>query len=148
MVLFRPGIIYLFSFFYLRSEVGLRCGLFASAAPIASTFAGALAYGVLNGHSHFRTWRLLFLIEGLPTILMAPVAWFFIPDSPEKARFLTKEEKDIVRARAIRQTGMVGSNRLGSVDLKALFETFLDAKAWFNAVCLPPLLSPLSSFGL
>jgi len=128
----RPGVIYLFSFFYLRREVGFRCGIFASAAPLASTFAGALAYGIVNGHSKLTNWRLLFLVEGLPTILMAPIAWYFIPDSPDKATFLSSQERTIARARAVRQTGT--SERLGSVNVKQLAQTLLDLKAWCLAV--------------
>lgn len=79
--------------------------MFASAAPLASTFAGALAYGITNGHSSLSNWRLLFLVEGLPTILLAPIAFFFIPDSPDNARFLSVEEKATARSRAVRQTG-------------------------------------------
>lgn len=79
--------------------------MFASAAPLASTFAGALAYGITSGHTDMTNWRLLFLVEGLPTICMAPVAYFFIPDSPDRARFPTLEEKEITKARAIRETG-------------------------------------------
>ena len=60
----RPGIIYLLSFFYLRREIGFRVGLFASAAPIATTFAGALAYGIVHGDSRLKNWRLLFLRGG------------------------------------------------------------------------------------
>lgn len=130
---YAPGIIYLLSFFYLRHEVGLRVGIFASAAPIASCYAGALAYGVLHGHSHLRSWRLLFLVEGLPTIAMAPIAWFFIPDSPDKARFLNSQEKAIVKSRAVRQTGHV--HRVGGLKVKELFATLLDLKAWLLAVC-------------
>ena len=128
----RPGIIYLLSFFYLRHEVGFRCGMFASAAPLASTFAGALAYGITSGHSSLSNWRLLFLVEGLPTILLAPVAFFFIPDSPDNARFLSVEEKAIAKSRAIRQTG--SSERIGSVNLKQLVQVLFDAKAWCYAV--------------
>ncbi|CAF9907043.1 hypothetical protein IMSHALPRED_005425 [Imshaugia aleurites] len=127
----RPGIIYLLSFFYLRHEVGFRCGMFASAAPLASTFAGALAYGITSGHSSLSNWRLLFLVEGLPTILLAPVAFFFIPDSPDNARFLSVEEKAIAKSRAIRQTG--SSERIGSVNLKQLVQVLFDAKAWCYA---------------
>ena len=108
---FGPGIPYLLSFFYLRHEVGFRIAIFLSAAPLATTFSGALAYGCVNvsghfrrslltnfssitsGHSHFPNWRLLFLVEGLPTLLMAPVAFFFLPDTPAEARFLNEEEK-------------------------------------------------------
>ena len=54
---YGPGIPYLLSFFYLRKELGLRCGLFLSAAPLANTFAGALAYGITSGHPSFPQWR-------------------------------------------------------------------------------------------
>ncbi len=37
---FAPGVPYLLSFFYRRKELGLRCGIFLSAAPLATTFAG------------------------------------------------------------------------------------------------------------
>ena len=129
---YAPGVVYLFSFFYLRHEVGFRCGMFASAAPLASTFAGALAYGITRGHSTLANWRLLFLVEGLPTMVMAPVAYFFVPDSPAKAQFLNNEEKTIARARAVRQTGT--SERVGSVDVRQLLLAFLDLKAWCMAV--------------
>ena len=124
--------IYLLSFFYLRHEVGFRCGIFASAAPLASTFAGALAYGITSGKPKFPSWRLLFLVEGLPTIAMTPIAFFFIPDAPNKAKFLSSEEKAIASARAVRQSGT--SQRIGSLNLKDVGLTFLDLKAWFNAV--------------
>ncbi|KAJ8122099.1 hypothetical protein ONZ43_g1617 [Nemania bipapillata] len=131
---YGPGIIYLLSFFYLRHEIGFRCGIFASAAPLASTFAGALAYGITSGHSHLANWRLLFLVEGLPTILLSIVAFFFIPDSPEKARFLDAEEKEIVKARAMRQVGTNAEARIGAPNLKEIGGILLDLKAWMCAL--------------
>ncbi|KAK7741353.1 hypothetical protein SLS63_000906 [Diaporthe eres] len=126
----RPGIIYLLSFFYLRHEIGFRCGIFASAAPLASTFAGALAYGITSGHAHLANWRLLFLVEGLPTVAMAAVAFFFIPDSPEKARFLTAAEKDITRSRAVRQVGTNPNSRVGGFNIKDIGPALIDVKVW------------------
>lgn len=130
---FGPGIPYLLSFFYLRHELGFRIGIFLSAAPLATTFAGALAYGITSGHSKLANWRLLFLVEGLPTILMAPVAFFFLPDSPDKAKFLNEEEKLIAKARGVRQVG--DTNRIGGVVWKDVAAALLDAKCWFTAVC-------------
>jgi len=101
-----PRHTYLLSFFYLRNELGLRCGIYLSAAPLATCFAGALAYGITSGHPHgISSWRLLFLVEGLPVLVAAVITWFFMPDSPEKARFLTNEELVVARARAVRQVG-------------------------------------------
>ena len=113
--------------------------MFASAAPLASTFAGALAYGISNGHSSLTNWRLLFLVEGLPTILLAPIAFFFIPDSPDHAKFLNMDEKAVAKSRAIRQTGT--NERIGAVNFKHFLETLYDAKAWGYAVRISMLRS-------
>lgn len=130
---FGPGIPFLLSCFYRRHELGLRCGLFVSAAPLASTFAGALAYGITSSHTKLASWRLLFLVEGIPTILMVPVVLRFLPDSPAKAKFLNEEEKAVARARALRQVGAV--DRIGGVSWKDIGETLLDVKSWLVAVC-------------
>jgi sugar phosphate permease len=120
------------SFFYLRRELGLRAGLFLSAAPLANTFSGALAYGITSGSPSIAKWRVLFLVEGLPTIVMAAVAWFFLPDSPEKARFLTEEEKLVVKARGVRRAG--AETRVGGVNWKEFGQGLVDPKGWILGV--------------
>lgn len=129
---FASGSIFFLSFFYRRHELGLRCGLFLAAAPLANTFAGALAYGITSGHPKFASWRLLFLVEGLPTVLMTPIAFYFLPDHPAAARFLNKDEKEVAKARALRQVGQV--ERTGSIQWGDIGATLLDAKAWITAV--------------
>ncbi|KAL4820434.1 major facilitator superfamily domain-containing protein [Aspergillus spinulosporus] len=129
---FGPGSPYLLSFFYGRRELGLRCGLFVSAAPLANTFAGALAYGITSGHALLANWRLLFLVEGAPSLAAAFLAWFYLPDHPSSAWFLTEEEKDIARARSLRRSGE--SERVGGVNLKEIFQTLLDVKPWITAL--------------
>ncbi|KAE8403011.1 major facilitator superfamily domain-containing protein [Aspergillus pseudonomiae] len=129
---FGPGTPYLLSFFYRRHELGFRCGLFVSAAPLANTFAGALAYGITSGHSKLANWRLLFLVEGSPSLLAAILAWRFLPDSPSKARFLTEEEKEVARARSLQQSGE--RERSNKINWRELAETLTDAKAWLTAL--------------
>ncbi|PYH41457.1 putative MFS transporter [Aspergillus saccharolyticus JOP 1030-1] len=128
---FGPGSPYLLSFFYRRHELGLRCGMFLSAAPLANTFAGALAYGITSGHAKIANWRLLFLVEGSPSLLAAVLAWFYLPDHPSSARFLTEEEKEVTRARSLRRSGE--SERVSGIDWRELGQTLLDAKAWLLA---------------
>jgi MFS family permease len=134
---YGPGLPYLLSFFYMRHELGLRCGIFLSAAPFATCFAGALAYGITSGHSALTNWKLLFLVEGLPSIVLAFIAWFFLPDSPEKARFLDTSEKEVARARAIRQVGQEGASRVGGISFKEVGAALLDVKNWLTAVSRP-----------
>lgn len=126
---FGPGIPYLLSFFYLRHELGFRCGIFLSAAPLATCFAGALAYGITSGSGHpVANWRLLFLVEGLPTIVMGIITFFLMPDSPEKASFLTEEEKSVARARGVRQVGDEEAHRLGHIRWRDVGAALLDLK--------------------
>lgn len=133
-IAYGPGVPFLLSFFYLRDELGLRAGLFLSAAPLANTFAGALAYGITSGSPGLAKWRVLFLVEGLPTVAMAVVTWFFLPDSPEKARFLTEEEKAVARARGVRQAG--AATRIGSIAWNEMLEGLMDLKGWILGVSL------------
>lgn len=123
---------YLLSFFYLRHELGFRSGLFLACAPLASCFAGALAYGITSGNSPIANWRLLFLVEGLPVIVMAIVTFFVLPDSPHKAWFLNEDEKRVALARGVRQVGKV--QRIGGLDIKETLRALADFKPWFTAL--------------
>ena len=107
-------------------------GIFLSAAPLATCFAGALAYGITSGHAALASWRLLFLVEGLPTVAMAGVVFFFLPDSAHEARFLNEDEKRIALARGVRQAGQ--SERHGGIDWQEVGMTFLDPKPWLTAL--------------
>ncbi|KAI3402191.1 hypothetical protein diail_120 [Diaporthe ilicicola] len=92
--------IYLSSFFR-REELALRTAIFISAAPLATTFASSLAWLItkFGENGPIAPWRLLFLVEGFPAVLVATVAWRVIPDSPEKATYLTRREKKVARLR-------------------------------------------------
>lgn len=79
--------------FYQRNELAFRTSLLLGMSPLANTFASALAYGISNIKNSIAPWRLIFIIEGAPTILFAPVVYFLLPDSPGAAKFLTEEQQ-------------------------------------------------------
>lgn len=87
---YRP---YFLSLFYQRRELAFRVSLLLGMSPLANCFAGALAYGITHIRNSIEPWRLLFLIEGAPTILFAPVVFFFLPDSPGQAKFLDEAQQ-------------------------------------------------------
>lgn len=136
---FGPGIPLLFSFFYNRQELGFRCGLFLSAAPLATTFAGALAYGITSGTYRIASWRLLFIIEAVPPLVLAFVVFFLLPDSVATADFLTDDEKALARARALRatghpNTGTAEGRSLGHLDLTEVLAAAKTPQAWIQAL--------------
>lgn len=103
---FSPGVPFFLSMFYRREELALRAGIQVSAAPLASSFAGSLAYVItkFGAKSALAPWRLLFLVEGFPGIIVAFIAWRHVPDSPETAKFLTPRQRKIAGMRLRRET--------------------------------------------
>ncbi|TWU70487.1 hypothetical protein ED733_000495 [Metarhizium rileyi] len=129
---YGPGVIYLLSFFYLRHELGLRIGIFFSSAPLATCFAGALAYGITSGHSRLANWRLLFLVEGAPVLVMSVVSYYALPNSAHDAWFLNEDEKQVALSRQIQQVGK--GSRIGSFEWRDSYSILLDAKAWLTSL--------------
>ncbi|KAG6008020.1 hypothetical protein E4U54_008758 [Claviceps lovelessii] len=97
------GIPFYLSFFFRRDELAFRTAIFVSAAPLATSFASTLAYIIIwlagKLSSPIAPWRLLFLLEGFPSVLASVKAWSVIPDGPDSASYLTEREKTVARLR-------------------------------------------------
>ncbi|POY76109.1 hypothetical protein BMF94_0832 [Rhodotorula taiwanensis] len=129
---FSPGAPLYLSFFYSRREVGFRQGIFLAAAPLASCYAGTLAYGITQIKTHaLPVYKVLFLVEGAPALPMAAVAWFFLPDKPSTARFLNERQRQIARLRTVRD-GDTG--RESGLKMRDVLEGLKDPKAWLCAL--------------
>ena len=94
---FSPGVPVYLAFFYKRDELAYRIGLFISAAPLATSFASSLAWLItkVGERSSIAPWRMLFLVEGLPSVIVSAFAWFYVPDSPGEAKYLSKRERRV-----------------------------------------------------
>ena len=94
---FSPGVPFYLSFFFRRRELAFRTGLFISASPLSSAFAGALAWLItkLASQTPFSPWRLLFLLEGFPSMLVAVWAFGFVPDGPGSVEWLSPRERKV-----------------------------------------------------
>jgi len=96
---FFPGVIY-----YLRSwfPPSARAGvvaLFMTAGPVSGVIGGPISGALLdwNHRGGLAGWQWMFLIEGIPAILLGVVAFLFLTDRPEEARWLTSAEKHWLR---------------------------------------------------
>ncbi|KAK0550447.1 hypothetical protein OC846_003644 [Tilletia horrida] len=99
------GAAWYYTTLFPRREIGFRFAVFICGSAVASAFSGALAYGLLQAKSAIAPWRLLFIIEGIPTLLMAPVTYYLLPNSLSTARFLNDRERKIALARLLMQEG-------------------------------------------
>jgi len=128
------GIPFYLSLFFKGEELALRTGFFISAAPLATSFASTLAYFIIKMGKYLpiASWRLLFLIEGFPSVLIAVYAWYIIPDSPDTASYLTKREKTVARLRLRKQKDPNASESNG-LNRKEMLSTILDPKSYLTA---------------
>ena len=140
---FSPGLPFYLSFFYKRDELALRTGLVISAAPLASSFAGSLAWLItrLGKHGPIAPWRLLFLVEGFPSVLVAVFVWLYVPDNPAQARYLTAGERKVatLRLRDEKDVKNVEANRKG-IDWREVLGTLRDPFCYLTAVSLDTFL--------
>jgi len=128
---FGPGIPLYFSLFYTKHELGLRLAYWFGFAAVAGAFGGLIAFGVQHAHAAIENWRLLFIIEGIPTILLGLIAIAFLPDRPETTSFFTEEERKIALARANRDTsGDIGYH----VNKSHIVDAFKDWKIYLGGV--------------
>ncbi|KAF8979857.1 hypothetical protein BGZ46_004952 [Entomortierella lignicola] len=111
------------SLWYRRCEHALRVAVFFSAATVAGAFGGLLSYAIsrLNGVAGLHAWQWIFILEGLPTIICAILAYFLLPDFPETSTFLTPEEKALTIKRLEIDAGPATSTEFSWQQFRSVF---------------------------
>jgi MFS transporter, ACS family, tartrate transporter len=124
---FFPGIVLYFTFWFptyhhARIVSGFLIGLpiaVAGGAPISTALLG------LDGLWGLKGWQLMYLAEGVPTVLIGLLTYFVLTDRPDQATFLTAEEKSWLSAKLASERKAKEAVRVfniwqGMFDLKVL----------------------------
>lgn len=92
---FTPGIIYYLSCWYPRSDRARAMSMFYIGAALASVIGLPLSGSILNMHGFFgiEGWRWLFLLEGIPAVLLGVVTYFYLDDAPQQAKWLEPQQR-------------------------------------------------------
>jgi MFS family permease len=123
---FFAGVVFYMTLFYTRGELGFRIALFFGSALLAAAFSGLISYAVFQiEHVAVKGWMWLFIIEGAATVIVAVVAFFWLPARPDTAWFLNDAEKAAARARSLRDAS---KSINAEFNLKACFVTWKDWK--------------------
>ncbi|PWA02414.1 hypothetical protein BB558_001454 [Smittium angustum] len=130
---FTPGIAAYLPYWYTRSELGTRMAVFFMALPLAGMFGGPAAGGlVLIKMGKLKQYQAIFLMEGLLTFLTGVLAFFFMHDYPDQAKFFTPEEKELVIRRITASQGLASKARISR---KQTWSAFTDWKVYAYSIC-------------
>ena len=93
---FFPGIVWYLGRWFPERERARAMSRFMIGIPVANAIGGPVGGALLslNGRLGLAGWQWLFLVEGLPPIILGVVALRYLTDSPEQAAWLTVEQRD------------------------------------------------------
>src|SRR6201993_1105842 len=93
---FFPGMVYYLSHWYPEAQRARAIAAFMTAVPVSGVVGGPLSGGLLTlkGVFGLAGWQWLFLVEGLPAILLGVMVLVYLTDRPDTAHWLSSAEKD------------------------------------------------------
>jgi MFS transporter, ACS family, tartrate transporter len=92
---FFPGMIVYLTHWFCSIDRSRAIACLYAAVPAASLIGSPIAGWLLGVHWwHLNGWRWLFMLEGIPAIVLGVVTLFYMTDRPEQARWLPADERD------------------------------------------------------
>lgn len=97
---FFPGIILYLTYWFRASERGRATAVLVLALPIGGLIGAPLSTWIMDNITWLQMsgWRWMFVLEGIPAILLGIVVIFYLTNKPSQAKWLTQQEKDWLEA--------------------------------------------------
>ncbi|SNS02971.1 MFS transporter, ACS family, tartrate transporter [Humidesulfovibrio mexicanus] len=124
---FLPGVIYYLTLWYPPAHRARAVALFMAATPVAGMVGAPLSGWLLGLHGAWglEGWRWMFVLEGVPAVLLGFSVLWLLPNGPGDARWLSPSEREALAAE-LAQAPEQERGRLGAV-LRGLA---LDSRVW------------------
>ncbi|TIC34568.1 MFS general substrate transporter [Wallemia mellicola] len=137
---FFPSVFYIFGLWYTEEQKAFRVAIYFNGLILSGAFSGLIgtACSYLNNKGHLTGWRWLFILTGIPSVLIGIVAFFLLPNSPETATFLSEEERDVIikglKVSQIKNTSSDASNESTKLSFNDIWIVFKDSTFWFLTI--------------
>ncbi len=107
---FYPGVIFYFAGWFPPCHRSRAVSRFFVATPLASMVMGAMSGWLLglDGQAGIHGWQWLFLVQGLPTVVIGLVALRFLPETPGSVPWLSQPEKDWIHRELALEQARIG----------------------------------------
>jgi ACS family tartrate transporter-like MFS transporter len=140
---FLPGIIYYLGHWFPSRQRARAVSWFMLGIPLSGVIGNPLGGAILelNGWLGLAGWQWLFLIEGVPAVLLGFVVLGFLTEKPEQAHWLAPEQRDWL-ARTMRAEQQATEQRHRVDLLGALFHPTV------LVLCVILFACQLCSYGL
>jgi MFS family permease len=107
---FFPGIIVYLSHWFRERDRAKAVAMFMAAIPVASVLGAPVSGLLLGVHwMGLSGWRWVFILEGIPSVLLGVVVPFYLTDRPEQARWLAPDERAWLAAELARERAAKGA---------------------------------------
>jgi ACS family tartrate transporter-like MFS transporter len=113
---FFPGILFYLTKWFRARDRARAISLFMTAGTLAGVIGNPISGALLklDGLVGLEGWQWLFIIEGIPAVILGVSVLFLLTESPETARWLTAEEKgwlvgELAKERAAKTDPRAGS---------------------------------------
>lgn len=96
---FFPGVVFYLTLWFPSAMRGRIMAMFVLAIAVSGVIGGPVSGLIMSQMADFgglKGWQWLFLIEGIPPVLVGIMAYFYLDDGPENAKWLNAEEKRFV----------------------------------------------------
>ncbi|KAF7586079.1 hypothetical protein BBP40_009610 [Aspergillus hancockii] len=123
-----PGFSLITGMWYTPKEHVSRHSFWFAGNASCSIIGSMIAYGIAHYRGHFSQWKMLFLIFGLMTVTWSVVLWFYLPDAPDNAHFLTPSEREFASLRPKKFQRTTQTKRWHR---DQFMESLKDPKAWW-----------------
>jgi MFS transporter, ACS family, tartrate transporter len=92
---FFPGVVLYLTYWFPRAYRARVIAAFLLSVPLTGVFGAPLATSLMQIDGWgLRSWQWLFLLEGIPSVLIGVVALWYLTDLPSKARWLRPEQRE------------------------------------------------------
>ncbi|MGH9356384.1 MAG: MFS transporter [Terriglobia bacterium] len=138
-----PGIILYLTYWFPERRRAQMLGYFMIAVPLAGILGGPSSgwiMGNLGGRSGLANWQWLFLLEGIPSIVMGVVTLAIFVDKPIQARWLSDREKQLIIADLDADNRQAGPRKHGFGEALRLPGVWLLTAIYFCLVSANPTL--------
>ncbi|PKN51374.1 MAG: MFS transporter [Deltaproteobacteria bacterium HGW-Deltaproteobacteria-13] len=140
---FFPGMILYLTYWFPHKYLARNVALFMTATALAGVVGGPVSGALLEMHGILGVsgWQWLFLLEGIPAVLLGFAVFFYLPERPEKSAWLPQKEKEWLREQLAREH----QKKTGEPE-QGLFQAIRSGRVW--VLCLIYFTLVVSMYGI